>query len=143
VKKKARRPRIIAKQKAGPRHQVLVIHGRKDGSKAACAMPCATCPWRKDAVGAFPAQAFRISAPTAYDMARQTFACHSAGRDNPMDCAGFVLHGSDHNLRARVNRARGLYRGVSAGGHALFKSYREMAVANGVAPDDTLLQPCL
>lgn len=32
-------------------------------------------------MGEFPAEAFRHSAPTAYDMAESGFSCHSAGTE--------------------------------------------------------------
>jgi len=32
--------------------------------------------------------------------------------------------------------------GLNDGGHDLFSSYREMAIANGVSPDDPALNDC-
>ncbi|MCW4649297.1 DUF6283 family protein [Pseudomonas aeruginosa] len=94
-------------------------------------------------MGEFPAEAFRISAHTAYDLAKETFACHSSGAEKPATCAGFLLKGADHNLAIRMAYLEGrLTADFEDGGHALFESYREMAIANGVDPDDPVLKPC-
>ncbi|HMF69483.1 MAG TPA: DUF6283 family protein, partial [Phyllobacterium sp.] len=54
--------------------------------------PCDQCPWRADLpTGVFPAEAFRISANTAYDASFNTFACHVTGSEKPATCAGFLL----------------------------------------------------
>lgn len=135
-----RRPQILRARPAGEDHQVLTVAG---GEPAAhCRRPCADCPWRKDAVGVFPPEAFRHSAETAYDMATHTFACHAAGAGQPRLCAGFLLRGAAHNLTVRLMQLRGLDLSVTDGGHALHASYAAMAVANGVAPDDPALAPC-
>jgi hypothetical protein len=108
-------------------------------------LPCAQCPWRKDQDGTFPAEAFRISAPTAYDMAVETFGCHMAGVDDPATCAGFLLSaGAQHNLTVRLKLLRRLFAWdlVIDGGHDLHPDYRSMAEANGVDPDDPVLRPC-
>lgn len=95
------------------------------------------------AVGKWPAEAFRASAETAYDMATHTFACHSAGAANPRLCAGFLLRGADHNMRVRLDRMHDLVSDdVDDGGHVLHASYVAMAVANGVPSDDPALQAC-
>ncbi len=107
--------------------------------------PCSTCPWRIDQpTGRFPAQAFRESAHTAYDMAERTFACHKTGAAAPRTCAGFLLRNADHNLAVRMGAAMGRYKlhEVSDGGLALYRDYRSMAVANGVPADDPTLRPC-
>jgi hypothetical protein len=106
--------------------------------------PCGGCPWRVDQTGAFPAEAFRISAPTAYDMADSKFACHEAGAGSPTTCAGFLLRGADHNMAVRlaVAQRRIDLAQVSDGGHELHDSYRAMAEANGVDPDDHALREC-
>lgn len=102
--------------------------------------PCATCPWRKDApTGVFPPEVFRHSARTAYDLATSKFGCHTSGREKPATCAGFLLRGASDNLAVRMSRED--FSGV----HSLvelYGSYREMAVANGVDPDDPALAPC-
>lgn len=71
-------------------HQVVTVVG---GERNFMKRPCADCPWRKDAVGIFPAEAFRVSAHTSYDMSTSAFGCHSAGSVQPKTCAGFLLKG--------------------------------------------------
>ena len=110
-----------------------------------CVRPCPECPWAKDSpIGVFPAEAFRHSARTAYDMAGTTFACHMARPEAPATCAGFLLRGAAHNLVVRLAQIRGRLdlRRVQDGGRELFSSYRAMAIANGVAADDPALAPC-
>lgn len=124
----------------GDDHQVVTFASKGGGY---CKRPCATCPWRVDAVGEFPAEAFRHSAPTAYDAAFNLFSCHSTGLKNPSTCAGFILRGATHNIGARLKYSMGeIGDDVTDGGHELFPSYRAMAVANGVDPEDPILQPC-
>lgn len=133
--------RVTQVRSAGPGHQVVTVEGGRSSHRCE---PCETCPWRCDAVGEFPAEAFKHSASTAYDMALNTFACHSSGTKKPAVCAGFILRNSVNNLGARLMEMRGdLDRAqVRDGGHALFESYRAMAVANGVSPDDPVLAEC-
>ncbi len=58
-------------------------------------------------------------------------------------CAGFLLRGANHNLSVRLKLIQGdHFEDVTDGGHQLHESYRAMAVANGVAPDDPVLAPC-
>jgi hypothetical protein len=98
------------------------------------------CPWRRDApTGAFPAEAYRLSAPTAYDMATRTFGCHASGTDRPTTCAGFLLRGAGDNLAVRMWRTD---LSVVTSDVELYDSYRQMAEANGVHPDDPALAPC-
>lgn len=138
VRRKA--PRVVEARRAGPEHQVVTVVGGKGSYRRE---PCAQCPWRVDAVGVFPAEAFRHSASTAYDMSDRTFACHSSGAKKPALCAGFLLRGADHNLHIRLKRMTGEVKDdVVDGGHALHESYRAMAVANGVDPSDPILAPC-
>lgn len=136
-----RKPTVITRVRpAGEHHQVLTVEG---GSGSYRKKPCKNCPWRIDAVGQFPAEAFRHSASTAYDMAKNTFACHEAGVKKPATCAGFLLRGADHNLSVRLGHITGRYKcDVSDGGHELHDSYRAMAIANGVSPDDPILAQC-
>lgn len=103
--------------------------------------PCRQCPWKKSSTGIFPAQAFRISAITSYDMATHVFGCHSSKPEKPTLCAGGLLRGSTHNLSVRLMQIRGAVdlTSVSDGGHQLYDNYRQMAIANGVKEDD----PCL
>jgi hypothetical protein len=130
---------IMQVRPAGDDHQVVSIKG---GGHGHCNKPCPDCPWRVDAVGEFPAEAFRHSASTAYDMSERTFACHQAGKDNPKTCAGFLLRGADHNLSVRIARMTGKIGRVSDGGHGLHENYRAMAIANGVDPNDPVLEKC-
>lgn len=114
--------------------------------------PCPTCPWRRDAeVGRFPPQAYRESAHTAHDAAQTTFACHESGKKNPATCAGFILANSAHNLGLRMALAFGrvsgekleeIFQRQQESGPALYDSYREMAVANGVPEDDPAIADC-
>lgn len=140
-KPRAKRVRIAAVRRAGPNHAVnTIVGGRPDVCRPE---PCETCPWRIDAVGEFPAEAFRIAAPTAYDMARNMFACHSSGSVKPATCAGFVLR-THHNLALRFKVAEGQIDPgrISDGGHALHEDYRAMSIANGVDPTDPVLEDC-
>lgn len=134
--------RITNVRPAGKDHQVVTCEGHRAGSYRR--EPCERCPWRCDAVGEFPAEAYRHSAGTSYDMAQSTFACHSSGVEKPALCAGFLLRNSGNNLGVRLLVMRGeLARNeVSDGGHELFESYRAMAQANGVDPADPVLAPC-
>ncbi|GAA0918506.1 hypothetical protein GCM10009560_15530 [Nonomuraea longicatena] len=104
--------------------------------------PCARCPWRKDApVGAFPAEVYRHSARTSYDMSDQVFGCHAAGSRRPRTCAGFLLRGAAHNLAIRLRLSRVDFSAVHSPVE-LYDNYRAMAVANGVSPDDPALAAC-
>lgn len=131
---------IIDVKPAGPGHQVIT---HENGCGDYMRRPCPTCPWRTDAVGEFPAEAFRHSAHTAYDMSERPFGCHQAGVKTPKICAGYLLRGADHRLTVRVARMKGkIADDVSDAGIDLFDSYRDMAEANGVDPDDPVLSPC-
>ena len=123
----------------GEDHQVATITG---GSGAYRRTPCKRCPWRKDAVGEFPAEAFRHSANTAYDMAEKKFGCHASGQKNPATCAGFLLRGADHNLSVRIMHMEGRGLDVRDNGLELHDNYRQMAIANGVDEMDPVLKPC-
>lgn len=133
--------KILRSRKAGKNHRVITVTGRTERYRK---KPCRQCPWRRDApVGAFPAEAFRISAPTSYDMSDRVFGCHMAGKDKASTCAGFLLR-AEHNLEVRMAASKGLVdlSKVSAGGIELYDDYREMAIANGVDPDDPVLRRC-
>lgn len=105
---------------------------------------CRRCPWRTDApIGAFPPDVFRSSARTSYDMSRHMFGCHNSKRDEPLTCAGFLLRGAANNRAVRLALIKG--RIDLSKVHSpveLYTSYREMAVANGVDPDDPALARC-
>ncbi|WP_326430302.1 DUF6283 family protein (plasmid) [Stutzerimonas frequens] len=136
---------ILDVRSAGADHQVVTIKSDAE-SKAGHLYrrkPCAKCPWRKDAVGEFPAEAFKHSASTAYDMSQRAFGCHDSGTSKPATCAGFLLRGADHNLRIRLAYVAGeIHDDLDDDGQELFDSYRDMAIANGVDPDDPVLKSC-
>jgi Family of unknown function (DUF6283) len=138
----ANRIRTTNIRPAGDNHQVVTLVSEKPHGYRR--KPCATCPWRVDAVGEFPAEAFRHSANTAYDMSRHEFACHESGEEKPATCAGYLLRGASHNLATRLKAMSGKidFKSVSDGGVELFGSYREMAETNGVPPDDPALARC-
>jgi hypothetical protein len=132
--------RITNIRPADANNQVVTTEG---GSGAYRRQPCAKCPWRVDAVGEFPAEAFRHSAATAHDMARTTFGCHESGTAKPATCAGFLLRGAEHNLAVRLRQRTENYSAtVSDGGHELHASYRAMAIANGVPAGDPAIAGC-
>lgn len=134
------KPKIIHVRPAGENHQVVTVQSDAGAYRK---KPCRKCPWRKDAAGEFPAEAFRHSASTSYDMAQSTFACHEAGKVKPAICAGFLLRGAEHNLSVRMAKVTGKFLNeVTDGGHALHANYRAMAIANGVGPDEPVLKPC-
>ena len=139
--RRQRRPVVVVQARpAGPDHQVVTLEG---GGGLYRRRPCSDCPWRKDATGEFPPEAFVHSAPTAYDMAQSTFACHQSGKKKPATCAGFLLRGAQHNMTVRLGLMTGKYKlDVTDGGVDLHDDYRAMAIANGVDPDDPALQPC-
>lgn len=124
---------------AGPDHQVVSVIAKGAYRKK----PCPNCPWRVDATGEFPPEAFVVSARTAYDMSDRVFSCHTSGAKRPAICAGFLLKGADHNLAVRLKYIRGeIHNDVSDAGHQLHENYRAMAVANGVDPLHPTLSAC-
>ena len=132
--------RALAHTPAGPDHQVVTVVGP---SKSFRRTPCNGCPWVCDNAGNFPPEAFVHSARTAYDMAESQFACHESGTHKPTTCAGYLLRGAEHNLAHRLALLRGQeFTGLNEGPRALFDTYRDMAIANGVEPDHPALQPC-
>ena len=147
--RQTQRTRQVSVRAAGPGHQVVTLvtpreregRGRRRWHRVE---PCGGCPWRVDQVGSFPAESFRLSARTAYDLSEVAFACHESGSVNPATCAGFLLRGATHNLAVRLALIRGDVEldQVSDGGHLLHQSYRAMAMANGVAVDDPALVLC-
>jgi hypothetical protein len=62
----------------------------------------------------------------------------------PLTCAGFLLsYGAQHNLLVRMALARGQLDLDKVNSNVpLFRTYREMAIANGVSPDDPVLREC-
>jgi Family of unknown function (DUF6283) len=88
-------------------------------------------------------EAFRLSAHTSYNQSEAMFACHGADPRHPRVCAGFLLRGAGDKLAVRGWLARGVLSvPVLPDGVDLYDSYWEMAVANGVDPDDPALAPC-
>jgi hypothetical protein len=128
---------IINVRPADANNQVLTIKG---GSGAYRKKPCSGCPWVKENTGDFPAEAFRHSAGTAYDAAFNTFGCHESGTKSPTTCAGFLLKNAYNNVGQRLKG--GVPLDVKPDGRELHESYRAMAVANGVDPEDPVLAPC-
>ena len=125
---------------ADANHQVISVEGGKGSYRR---QPCSNCPWRVDAIGEFPAEAFRLSASTSHDMATNIFGCHESGTEKPATCAGFLLKGAGNNLTVRLGIATGRFNDdVQDGGHLLHENYVEMAVANGVSRDDPALAKC-
>jgi len=139
--KKPRKKAIVTGVKpAGQDHQVTMVSGGGGGYRR---KPCGNCPWRKDATGVFPAEAFRHSANTSYDLSQHSFGCHESGTQRPATCAGFLLRGAEHNLAVRLGIAFGRFKNdVSDAGLELYENYREMAIANGVDPNDPILSQC-
>ncbi|MFJ4879716.1 DUF6283 family protein [Streptomyces sp. NPDC088745] len=118
------------------------------GPPVAQRSPCAgteRCPWRRDAVpGAFPAEAFRLSAPTSYSDSGRRFGCHSSSAEAPRVCAGWLLRGASGNQQVMKLLEAGLIQVPMLPAEVeLYDDYAEMAVANGVAEDDPTLAPIL
>jgi hypothetical protein len=131
---------IRKRRQADDNHQVIEAVGNGRYMR----QPCAQCPWRRDVpTGVFPAEAFRISASTAYDQAMEMFACHMSGVDRMSTCAGFLLSNAHHNLGVRFATLSGKIDLTQVESHVpLYGSYREMAEANGVEPRDPVLRHC-
>jgi hypothetical protein len=130
-------PEITNVRPAGDENQVVTVTGGRGIYRRS---PCGGCPWRVDQTGSFPAEAFVHSAETAADMSGKTFACHEAGTEDPMICAGFLLRGAYHNLAVRMRSASGAIdlAAVHDGGHELYPGYISMAMANGVRRGELL-----
>jgi hypothetical protein len=142
MKQSKKQHAIIKVRPAGDDHQVVTVFSENfHGYRRKL---CAKCPWRADAVGEFPADAFRHSANTAYDMSEHEFGCHESGKDKPATCAGYLLRGATHNLTTRLKVMAGKInlQAITDDGLQLFQSYRQMAEANGVPTDDPILASC-
>lgn len=105
--------------------------------------PCPECPWLADAEpGKFTTERYRSLASSARQELGCVFACHMSSDASPIACAGYLAVVGPVSLQVRLMAAQGLV-DVSAvavpADVALYPSYRALAVANGVAPDD----PCL
>lgn len=117
------------------------------GPPVAQRSPCAgteRCPWRRDAEpGTFPAEAFRLSAPTSYPDSDRRFGCHSSTAKAPRVCAGWLLRGASGNRQVQELLDSGrMERPSLPEGVELYDDYAEMAVANGVNADDPALASC-
>ena len=141
--------KIIRARSADANHRVLSVEQPTDTPPAFRRRPCQptadqpACPWRLDArTGEYPAQAYRLSAPTTYNMATRTFGCHQSTVQHPQTCAGFLLCGAGDNLTVRMWAARGTDLSQITSDIPLYASYRDMAIANGVDPNDSALAPC-
>lgn len=132
--------RVKNRRPADENHQVVTIVGAGGYRR----IPCRGCPWRVANVGEFPDEAFRLTADTAYDGSFKQFGCHESGVEKSATCAGFLLRNSVHNLGARIKVIKGEINpnDLVEPTEALFGSYREMAIGNGVAPDDPVLARC-
>ncbi|WP_372393908.1 DUF6283 family protein (plasmid) [Azospirillum sp. HJ39] len=133
----------IRRRHADHDHDVVTVESPA-GVSAYRREPCPHCPWRRDQpTGRFPAEAFRHSAETAHDMSTHMFGCHMSGPNKPQHCAGFLLRGAAHNLAVRLDLMKGKITPDEVHSPVpLYDSYREMAEANGVPPDDPALAPC-
>lgn len=121
-------------------HQVLSIEGGSGFRRRVCA----GCPWRVENDETFPPGAFVASAPTCYDAAMNTFACHESGAEKSQVCAGFLLQNSVHNIGVRLAQSSGriVIEEIELPDSELHNSYRDMAVANGVPEDHPALAEC-
>lgn len=76
----------------------------------------------------------------------QEHAVHEESPGGRGECAGFLLSDSaQHNLIVRLKQRKGaldLAQVKPTKGVRLFRTYRAMAVANGVPADDEVLKPC-
>lgn len=133
--------KVIGVTPADENNQVLALEG---GAGTYRKTPCPGCPWVKENIGSFPAEAFRISAHTSYDRAMNKFGCHESGKEKPATCAGFLLRNSKNHLGVRISISRGNLdpSTLVEGERELFDSYKEMAIANGVSADDPRLALC-
>lgn len=141
------RPHVIEERTPDRRHRVLTV-GQDNRRAAFRRTPCEArvdlpaCPWRRDAeVGEYPAEAYLLSARTAYEQSWHQFACHQSETAAPVVCAGFLLRGAGDNMAVRMTQRAGADLSKVRSEVALYDSCREMAEANGVDPDDPALQP--
>ena len=137
--------RVTNRRLAGTDHAVITVEG---GGSIYRREPCPTCPWRLDAVGEFPAEAFLHSANTGADGqffsadAMHTFGCHQSGADKPATCAGYILGGEDA-IGWRLAASFGKFDPARVRSKVpLFGSYFEMATANGVPVDHPAMIAC-
>lgn len=146
-----RKSSIVQTRPADDRHRVVSVEttDAEGAGPAYRRRPCEAhddqpaCPWRLDATpGEYPPEVYRLSARTAYDQAMHTFGCHQSTPERPQDCAGFLLRNAEHNARVRLWKTSGADLSDVHSDVPLYDSYRDMAVANGVDPDDPALERC-
>ncbi|MGW0673549.1 DUF6283 family protein [Streptomyces sp. NPDC002746] len=135
---------VTQQRPAGPVWGVTSVDYQ--GPPVAQRSPCAgaeRCPWRRDAgAGIFPAEAFRLSAPTSYPDSDRRFGCHSSPAEAPRVCAGWLLRGAPGNQEVLELLEAGLIQAPTLPPEVeLYDDYVEMAVANGVAKEDPTLAP--
>lgn len=132
--------KIIRSRKANKYNAVVTIEGKGGHMRS----PCPGCPWKRANAGNFPAEAFRLSADTASDASFKLFACHTAGIEHQMTCAGFLLSVTAiDNVAVRIMLSRGGRLDVTGGEDELFPTYKQMAMANGCKADDPKLAACM
>lgn len=135
--------RVLETRPADDDNSVATVEG---GPGVYRKSPCSDCPWRKDAVGKFPAEAFRISANTgsrdASDGFHHKFGCHQSGKEKPATCAGYILNGHDALSWRLAMSKRSFDPGEVHSEVEMFDNYFDMAVANGVSRDDPALDRC-
>lgn len=139
--RKKRKGRIVAQKIVSADFAVTTVNMTNGGFRK---QPCKECPWRKDiATHVFPEEAFRTSANTACDASTHIFGCHMSSTESPVACAGFLLRNADNNVAVRIATAFGRFDPADvSSSFPLYDSYRDMAIANGVAPDDPSLSDC-
>lgn len=99
---------------------------------------CSQCPWRRDVpTGRFPPERYRALRKTCQQGFNRVFACHKSPEGGEFACAGYLMVAGDNNFRIRIARSKRLYDPdelVATG--PLYKSFAEMARANGYDPDE-------
>lgn len=83
--------------------------------------------------------------PTASTIiaALKALACLASGVEKSAICAGFLISQGAHNMGVRMAVMSGaLELGRLRSPVELYPSYRAMAIANGVDPDDPVLRRC-
>lgn len=115
--------------------------------------PCSNCPWRLDAPpGEFPACRYESLTATAGRPGKEVgfsapiFACHRSRDGEEFACAGWLATvGYDHlGMRLAVAMGRLEPAAFEPGPDwpPLYATYADLAVANGVDPDDEVLRRC-
>jgi hypothetical protein len=85
---------------------------------------------------------FIAAARVAHDLSTHTFGCHDSHPGGLLTCAGFLAVAAEHNLSVRVAVDVPRPPEIDTGGRPLYRSYRDMAVANHVSPDHEELALC-